>query len=112
MKLDKISAWLTLAANAAVLAGIVFLAIEIRQNTAMMETQIHQSRAALAMAEAQSIYDSAHVPALLVKVEAGQELSSEERSGTVPSSGPSTGTSTTSCGSSTRVFWPGTSRAR
>jgi hypothetical protein len=79
MKLDRINAWLTLAANLAVLAGIVFLAIEISQNTEMMETQINQSRAAQAMAEAQSLYNSDHVPALLVRVRTGTELSPEEQ---------------------------------
>lgn len=79
MKLDRINAWLSLAGNVAVLAGIVFLAIEINQNTAMMQTQIHQSRAALAMTEAQSIYNSDYVPALLFKVKEEAELSSEER---------------------------------
>jgi hypothetical protein len=78
MKLDRINAWLSLAANLAVLAGIVFLALEISQNTAMMQTQINQSRAAQAMAEAESIYNSAYVPPLLVKVEAAEELSGEE----------------------------------
>ncbi len=79
MKLDRVNAWLSLAASVAVLVGIVFLAVEINQNTAMMETQIHQSRAAQAMAEAQSLYNSDYVPALLVKVKLGEELSNEER---------------------------------
>jgi len=36
MNLDKVNKWLTLVANIGVIAGIVFLAVEIRQNT---ETQ-------------------------------------------------------------------------
>jgi hypothetical protein len=36
MKLDKLNQWLTLAANIGVLAGIVFLAVEIRQNDATL----------------------------------------------------------------------------
>ena len=78
MSMDRVKDWLAIASNAAVLVGIVFLAMEIGQNTAMMETQIHQDRAAQAMAEAQSIYNSAHVPGLMVKVRAGEELSAEE----------------------------------
>ena len=79
MKLDRVNAWLSLAASVAVLMGIVFLAVEINQNTAMMQTQINQSRAELAMAEARSLYNSDYVPALLVKVKLGEELSKEER---------------------------------
>jgi hypothetical protein len=36
---DKINKWLTLLANLAVIAGIVFLAIELNQNSRMMQTQ-------------------------------------------------------------------------
>lgn len=79
MKLDRVNAWLSVAASVAVLVGIIFLAVEISQNTAMMQTQINQSRAAQAMAEAQSLYNSDYVPALLVKAKSGEELSSEER---------------------------------
>lgn len=78
MKLDRLNSWLSLAANLAVLVGIVFVAVEIAQNTAMVETQIHQSRAEAASAEARSLYNSDLVPALLVKVQADVELSPEE----------------------------------
>ena len=36
---DKINKWLTLAANTAVIAGIVFLAVELHQNSRMVQTQ-------------------------------------------------------------------------
>jgi hypothetical protein len=42
MNLDKLNQWLTLLANFGVVAGIVFLAIEIRQNQALLE-QNHQT---------------------------------------------------------------------
>ena len=79
VKLDRVNAWLSLAASVAVIVGIVFLAVEINQNTAMMQTQINQSRAAQAMAEARSLYNSDYVPALLVKVKLGEQLTSEEK---------------------------------
>ena len=44
MDTDKLNQWLTLAANMAVLGGIVFLAIEIRQNTVMQERQMQIER--------------------------------------------------------------------
>jgi hypothetical protein len=39
MDSDRLNRWLTLVANAAVIAGIVFLALELRQNTEMMRAQ-------------------------------------------------------------------------
>ena len=37
MKLDSINRWLTLIANLGVMAGIIFLAVELRQNTVATE---------------------------------------------------------------------------
>ncbi len=42
-KLDSINSWLTLSANLGVLLGIIFLAIEIQQNTNMMQAQTSES---------------------------------------------------------------------
>ena len=42
-RLHKFNIWLTLAANVGVLAGIVFLALEIRQNTAATHSATVQS---------------------------------------------------------------------
>ena len=39
MNADKINKWLALAGNIAVIAGIVFLAMELNQNSRMMQTQ-------------------------------------------------------------------------
>ena len=39
MNLENVNKWLTLLGNLAVLAGIVFLAAEISQNTSMMQSQ-------------------------------------------------------------------------
>lgn len=39
MELGKLNRWLTLIANVGVIAGIVFLAVEIRQNSAMIRAQ-------------------------------------------------------------------------
>jgi len=43
MQLDDLNKWLTLAANVGVLAGIIFLAIELQQNTNMMQAQTRQA---------------------------------------------------------------------
>ncbi len=42
MDLDKLNKWLTLLANFGVVAGIIFLAVEIRQNQTLLE-QNHQT---------------------------------------------------------------------
>ena len=39
MNFDKLNQWLTLLANFGVLAGILFLSVEVGQNTQMMRTQ-------------------------------------------------------------------------
>ena len=39
MNLDKLNQWLTLLANFGVIAGIVFLAIQVNQNNQMMKSQ-------------------------------------------------------------------------
>ena len=79
MRSEQLNDWLTLAANLAVLAGIIFLVIEISQNTDMMRTQINQSRAELAMNEAESLYNSDYIPSLLTKIRQGDDVSAEER---------------------------------
>ena len=43
MTMDKLNKWLTLLANIGVIAGIAFLAIEIQQNTAMIQSQTRDS---------------------------------------------------------------------
>ena len=79
MRSEQLNDWLTLAANLAVLAGIIFLVIEISQNTDMMRAQINQSRAELAMNEAESLYNSDYIPSLLTKIRQGDDVSAEER---------------------------------
>jgi hypothetical protein len=75
---EKWNMWLSLGANVGVLVGIIILGYEISQNTDMMRTQINQSRAELAMIEAQSIYGSDRIPELLTKVRKGAELDDVE----------------------------------
>ncbi len=42
MNMDSINKWLTLAANVGVMAGIVFLGVEIQQNSALNEVTLYQ----------------------------------------------------------------------
>jgi len=50
MYLDNLNKWLTLLANLGVLAGIIFLAIEIGQNTAAINRQAANDRISRVMA--------------------------------------------------------------
>ena len=43
MNPDHLNKWLTLAANICVIAGIVFLGVEIRQNTDATQASVEQS---------------------------------------------------------------------
>ena len=45
MKADELNRWLTLIANISVVAGIVFLAVEIRQNTESQQESLRLARA-------------------------------------------------------------------
>ena len=48
MKLDQLNAWLALAANLGVIAGIVFLGLEIQQNTRTMQAAAIQDSTSIA----------------------------------------------------------------
>lgn len=43
MDIDKVNRWLTLIANFAVIAGIIFLGVEIQQNTQQLQVQSYQA---------------------------------------------------------------------
>ena len=78
MDTDRLNRWLTLAANFAVLLSIIFLAVEIRQNTEMTRAQITQSRADTAINLADSFYNSEFLPDILVKTRSNEALSPAE----------------------------------
>ena len=78
MKTDDVNKWLTLAANIGVLAGIFFLAFEIRQNSEFMEVQITQARADIAITNMSEIYNSEYIPGIVEKLSENLELSFEE----------------------------------
>lgn len=78
MTAEKLNRWLTLGANLGVVVGLALLIVEIRQNTEMMEAQMHQSRTEAAMSEQQSVYNSAYIPAMQAKIGSGEPLTEEE----------------------------------
>lgn len=78
MNAEKLNAWLSLGANVGVVIGLVLLIFEISQNTEMMQAQINQSRTDTALSEQQAVYTSNHVPALLARIDRGEQLSDED----------------------------------
>ena len=64
MNLEKLNHWLTLAANLGVLAGIIFLAIEIQQST---NAQLATSRQQVMEADLVLVTNLIQYPELLVR---------------------------------------------
>ena len=44
MQLERLNQWLVLLANFGVVAGIIFLGLEIQQNSAISMSQVYQAR--------------------------------------------------------------------
>ena len=78
MNAKRLNTWLSFAANVGVILGLIFLAVELSQNSDLMRVQINQSRADAAMASNESIFNSDYLPQILVKINVGDELSEEE----------------------------------
>jgi hypothetical protein len=78
MKKIDLGQTIQMLANIGVIAGIAFLAVEISQNTGMLEAQMEQGRAELAVAMATSDYDSEYMPEILMLVDEGAILTGEQ----------------------------------
>jgi hypothetical protein len=79
MNNEKLNSWLSLGANVGVVIGLILLIVEINQNTAMMQSQIHQSRTDTSLSEQQANYNSDYIPDIVVKVQSGEALTEAER---------------------------------
>ena len=66
--MERLNQWLSLAANFGVIAGIVFLAFEIQQNSEAIKAQTYQSRTEAAQELSTVIMDSEHFAPLLAKL--------------------------------------------
>ena len=62
----------------AIVASLILVAYELRQNTVMMRAQVTQTRAELAVAEQVATYNSDYMPSILVKIENDEDLTDEE----------------------------------
>ena len=79
MDSDRLNRWLTLGANLGVVIGIVFLAYELRQNSALLQAeagrQLNQNQTSLYS----ELMTSPELAELLAKVNRGEELSDAEK---------------------------------
>jgi len=78
MNAKRLNTWLSFTANVGVILGLIFLAVELGQNSDLMRVQINQSRADAAMASNESVFNSDYLPQILIKINFGEELSAEE----------------------------------
>ena len=75
--MEKLNHWLTLLANIGVIAGIIFLAVEINQNTDMMRAQTRSAVTGSIITLLQMERDP-HVMSGRRKVSIGEDLTFEE----------------------------------
>jgi len=80
MNSETLNRWFSLVANIGVIAGIVFLGIEVQQNSALMRIQIQQARADSAFAAQEASYNSDHMIPIIVKAFSPNETLSIEES--------------------------------
>ncbi len=78
MKMDNVNTWLTLAANMGVIAGIVFLAVELQQNSEMLSAQARYSRQEIRLADTVLPINNENYASALIKYSKGQDLSEYE----------------------------------
>ena len=79
MNLDSLNKWLTLSANIGVVLGIVFLAMELRQNNVLMETEARYARTQMRIDANYQLMNNPTVSSAFIKMNTGGELEMEER---------------------------------
>ena len=69
---------ITILANLGVIAGIVFLAVELRQNNDLLESQARASRTSMRQDYFRDLFSDPALSGLIVKASDGRELTEEE----------------------------------
>ena len=77
MDIDRSNRWITLIANLAVVAGIVFLAYELRQNNKLLEAQARATQSANRLTHNDRLLAPENA-ALIVKARSGDQLTDDE----------------------------------
>jgi hypothetical protein len=75
---DRINSWLALAANAGVIAGIVFLAIELRQNNELLTLEANYAQINMERGRRSRIIENEGFADLIDREKSGKELTSVE----------------------------------
>jgi hypothetical protein len=78
MNLDQLSRWLTLIANVGVIAGILFLAVEIQQNNELLASQARSDREAVRRTAFARYIENPEAVRVMVKSQRGEPLNDEE----------------------------------
>lgn len=76
--MKKASDWMNLSASIAVILGIVFLGLEIRQNTEMMKSQTRDAISEKQMMFSEWVATESELAEAIAKATAGQPMSSAE----------------------------------
>lgn len=79
MKKHQLNEWLSLTANIAVVAGIIFLAVEIRQNNELLRSEARYHLLTNIVEAVTDSYTNETVMSAWLKVEDGQEVTAEEK---------------------------------
>ena len=79
MKVDRFNQWITLLANAGVIAGIVFLAIEVQQNNELLTAQARRDQLDARTSNIALFLNNPDIARLELKGSSDQPLSQEEQ---------------------------------
>ena len=78
MNFDNLNKWLTLLANIGVIAGIVFLSVELQQNNKLLESQARLNELEASTARIQVSLNNPELAHLNFKATSGENLTPEE----------------------------------
>lgn len=78
MNIDNLNKWITTAANIGVLAGIVFLVLELRHYQDQMDLQLRADALESRVSALRLAATSPEISGIIVKFQMGEELSPEE----------------------------------
>jgi hypothetical protein len=79
MDSDRLNRWLTLGANLGVVIGIVFLAFELRQNSALLEAEAGRELTQNQISLYNEMLASPEFTEFLAKLKRGEELTDSEK---------------------------------
>jgi len=78
MNIDKLNSWLALGANIGVLAGIIFLAVELQQNNENLEAQSRRDQFEFRTVAGAMLVTNTDLAEIAFKAHNGDELSPSE----------------------------------